>query len=53
LDNVIANLALMPLELNRKKKDEVGERQVSHTEKLHPAGLLNSAGLEKVRRAAR
>lgn len=53
LDNVIANLELMPLEISRKKKDEVDERQVSHAEKLHAAGLLSREGLEKVHRAAR
>jgi hypothetical protein len=52
LDNCIANLELMPLELNRKKKVEVGERQVSHAEKLHAAGLLSREGLQKVRRAS-
>lgn len=28
LDNVIANLELMPLSVNRKKSDKIGDRQV-------------------------
>ena len=53
LDKEIANLELLPLEMNRQKKDQVDERQVSTAKKLHAARLLSSAGLEKVRRAAR
>lgn len=53
LDNVIANLELMPLKLNMKKNSKVGERQVSHAEKLHTAGLLSREGLEKVKRVAK
>jgi hypothetical protein len=52
LDNVIANLELMPLKLNEKKTYKVGERQVSHAEKLHAVGLLSREGLEKVKRDA-
>jgi len=52
LDNVIANLELMPLKLNQKKNNSVGERQVSHAEKLHAAGLLSREGLHGVKRAS-
>lgn len=52
LDNVIANLELLPKPTDSSKQDKVGERQVSHAEQLHAAGLLSSAGLERVRRAA-
>lgn len=51
LDNVIANLELLPLKLNQKKNHRVGERQLSHAQKLHAAGLLSAQGLEKVRSA--
>lgn len=53
LDNVIANLELMPLRANSKKKDGVGSRQVQKAEELHRAGLLSKAGLQKVRAAAK
>lgn len=52
LDNVIANLELLPKPTDSSKGVKVGERQVSHAEQLHAAGLLSSAGLERVRRAA-
>ena len=53
LDNVIANLELMPPETNGKKNNKVGERQVSRAEKPHAAGLPSCEGLEKVKRAAK
>jgi len=53
LDNVIANLELMPRRMNSSKRDEMGERQFSQAEKLHAAGLLSREGREKVRRASR
>jgi hypothetical protein len=52
LDNVIANLEVLPLKLNQKKNSKVGERQTALAEKLHAAGLLSADGLEKVKRAA-
>ena len=52
LDNVIANLELMPLRMNEKKNAKVGERQLSLAEKFHAAGLLSREGLQKVKRAA-
>ena len=52
LDNVMANLELAPKPTDSSKRDNVGERQVSHAEQLHAAGLLSTAGLERVRRAA-
>lgn len=51
LDKVITNRELISLELNRNKKAEVSERQVSLAEKLHAAALLNHEGLEKVKHA--
>jgi hypothetical protein len=48
LDNVIANLELMPLSVNRKKSDKIGDRQVSTAKDLHTAGLLSDGGFERV-----
>ncbi len=48
LDNVIANLELMPLRMNESKNAKVGERQLSLAKKFRAAGLLTPAGLEKV-----
>lgn len=53
LDNVIANLELMPLTVNRKKNDEIGERQVSMAKAFHAAGLLSDAGFQRVMAAKR
>ena len=53
LDNVIANLELMPLSLNQRKGNKVTSRQVSLARKLHAEGLLSEAGLEQVIGAAR
>ncbi len=53
LDNVIANLEFMPLKMNRSKNDKVGERQLSLARKLHAAGLLGGAGLQRVEAAAK
>ena len=47
LDNVVANLELMPLKMNQSKNDKVGDRQRSLAQKLHAAGLLENP--EKVR----
>ena len=40
LDNVIANLELMPLKMNEGKNAKIGARQVDLTRKLHKAGLV-------------
>jgi hypothetical protein len=40
LDNVLANLELMPLKLNIRKSDSVGARQTDLLMKLQAAGLL-------------
>ena len=45
LDNVIANLELMPQRMNAGKRNRVGERQVSLARKFHKAGLLSITGL--------
>jgi hypothetical protein len=50
LDNVIANLELMPLKLNEGKNSKIGARQVDLARKLHKAGLLSSEGLKAVER---
>jgi hypothetical protein len=48
LDNVIANLQLMPLRMNEKKNAHIGDRQRDMAEKLYRAGLLSRKGLETV-----
>lgn len=48
LDNVIANLELMPLRMNEGKNDRVGDRQVDLARKLRKAGLLSEKGLGAV-----
>ena len=53
LDNVIANLELMPLRMNEGKNDKIGARQLDLARKLHKAGLLSSGGLRAVERKAR
>lgn len=50
LDNVIANLELMPLRMNEKKNAKIGQRQRSMAEKFKDAGLLSDPGLKAVRR---
>ena len=50
LDNVIANLELMPLRMNEGKNARIGARQVDLARKLHKAGLLSSEGLKAVER---
>jgi hypothetical protein len=44
LDNMIANLELMPSRMNAKKNSKVGQRQRDLAEKLYRAGLLGKAG---------
>jgi len=53
LDNVIANLELMPLTVNQKKNDKIGDRQVSLAKAFHDAGLLSDAGFQRVIAAKR
>jgi hypothetical protein len=48
LDNVIANLELMPERINSAKGSRVGVRQVSLARLLNKAGLLSAGGLKKV-----
>ena len=50
LDNVIANLELMPLKMNEGKNAKIGARQVALARKLHKAGLLGAQGLAAVER---
>ena len=40
LDHVIANLELMPLKMNLRKKDSLGERQQALAQRLRRAGLF-------------
>lgn len=53
LDRLIANLELLPLRLNQRKSDAVGDRQVSLAKKLSAAGLLSREVLPRVEKAAR
>lgn len=48
LDNVIANLELMPMRLNASKKDKIGDRQRDMAKKFHQAELLSKNGLDAV-----
>ncbi len=48
LDNVISNLELMPLSVNRQKDDQVGDRQTSLARRLHDAGLLSDLAFKRV-----
>jgi hypothetical protein len=47
--NELANLEMMPQELNRGKSNRVGPRQLSHAEKLYAAGLITQESLAKAR----
>ena len=49
LDNVIANLELLPLKLNSDKRAKITQRQRDLAEKLFKAGLLSAKGLKAVR----
>ena len=51
LDRVIANLELLPLPLNERKRAKIGQRQRSLAEKFHKAGLLNDLGYNAVLRS--
>lgn len=48
LDNVIANLELMPLTVNQRKGNKVTSRQADLARKLHEAGLFSEEGLKRV-----
>jgi len=48
LDNVIANLELLPLKLNESKNSKIGDRQRDLAKRFHAAGLLSDAGLKAV-----
>ena len=48
LDNVIANLELMPLRANQLKSAKVWQRQRDLAGKLNKAGLLSDAGMKSV-----
>ena len=48
LDNVIANLELLPLRVNEQKNDKIGARQLDMAKKFHQAGLLSRKGMEAV-----
>ena len=49
LDNLIANLELLPWELNLKKGTKFGQRQRDLTRKLFQAGLLNQEVWKRLR----
>jgi hypothetical protein len=51
LDNVIANLELMPLRANERKNAKFGDRQRALATKLRDAGLLSAKGFIAVSRA--
>jgi hypothetical protein len=53
LDNVIANLELMPLGMNESKNATIGDRQRDMARKFYQAGLLSDKGLKAVESAAR
>lgn len=40
LDHVIANMELMPLRMNIRKRDRMGERQLDLLRRLREAGLF-------------
>ena len=44
LDNVIANLELMPLRMNERKNSHMGQRQQDLAQRLFEAGLLSKEG---------
>ena len=48
LDNVIANLELMPLRANERKNDKVFKRQRQLAATFHQAGLLSAEGYKAV-----
>ena len=50
LDNVIANLELLPLRANERKNASIGQRQRDLAKKFHEAGLLSANGYKLVLR---
>ena len=48
LDNVMANLELMPLRMNESKNAKIGQRQRALAQKFYEAGLLSKEGLKAV-----
>ena len=53
LDNVIANLELLPLKVNESKHDKIGDRQRHLAKKFHAAGLLSDVGIKAVESRSR
>jgi hypothetical protein len=51
LDNVMANLELLPQRLNSAKGDRVGPRQIALAKTLEHAGLLTGASVQKIQSA--
>ncbi len=52
LDNVIANLELLPLRLNQRKNSDVGQRQRALAEQFYRAGMLSAARLKEINEIA-
>ena len=50
--NELANLEMLPMTLNRRKSDNVGQRQLALARKLFDAGLLTRESLERVQSKA-
>lgn len=48
LNNVIANLELLPLKLNESKNSKIGERQRDLAHRFREAGILSQTGLHAV-----
>ena len=48
LDNVVANLELLPVRMNQSKGDKIGQRQLDLARKLNEAGLLSQAEMKVV-----
>ena len=46
MENVIANLELIPLRMNERKGDKIGGREADTALKVHAAGLLRDNGLQ-------
>jgi hypothetical protein len=53
LDNVIANLELMPQRMNSSKNARIGDRQVSLAKTLNHACLLSKSAFSQVKAAGR
>ena len=47
-DKAIANLELMPLRMNERKNDQMGDRQRALARRLNQAWLLSAEGLKAV-----